>query len=225
MDFKYPYTDFHELNLDWFLEKFKELMANVEAQDNKISSIEDTVQQFTEFVTNYFDNLDVQQEINNKLNAMAADGSLQALLKPYFDEFVSDVSTALNNQGLRMDVLESRMDAFSTLTEGSTTGDAELMDIRVAFNGATYPSAGDSVRGQADFLDNRIDNANVYKSVSPSQSEYQQGWWGVSSGIYDPDHTNAICSILDIDRSYKYLKCDSGFKFRLQAWNATTNVY
>ena len=54
-----------------------------------------------------------------------------------------------------IDTLEARMDEFSTLTDGSTTGDAELADIRVDFNGLTYSNAGDSVRGQASFLDTK----------------------------------------------------------------------
>lgn len=32
------------------------------------------------FVNNYFDNLDVQQEINNKLDEMVADGTLELLI-------------------------------------------------------------------------------------------------------------------------------------------------
>lgn len=72
---KYPYTDFHELNLDWFLEEFTKVTDHVEDLDA-------TVTQFTEFVTNYFDELDTQTLVNNRLNAMAADGTLSTLLEP-----------------------------------------------------------------------------------------------------------------------------------------------
>ena len=43
---KYPYTDFHELNLDWFLAEFKTVT-------DKVTTLDATVQEFTEFVTNF----------------------------------------------------------------------------------------------------------------------------------------------------------------------------
>ena len=144
---KYPYTDFHELNLDWFLQEFKKVT-------DKVTDLDTTVQQFTDFVTNYFDNLDVQEEINRKLDVMAADGTLEALLQPFLDEY----NTEIINQNARILTLEGRMDQFATLAEGSTTGDAELMDARVGADGYTWPSAGDAIRGQVSYLKGDIEN-------------------------------------------------------------------
>lgn len=64
------------------------------------------------------------------------------------------VSTAEND----IDVLDARMDTFASLPDGSTAGDAELLDIRVDYNGNTYPSAGDAVRGQAGDISLLIEN-------------------------------------------------------------------
>lgn len=44
-------------------------------------------------------------------------------------------------------VLSSRIDAFTSLGEGSTTGDAELMDARVDCEGKTWANAGGHIRG------------------------------------------------------------------------------
>lgn len=57
-------------------------------------------------------------------------------------------------------VLASRMDGFTKLGEGSTTGDAELEDIRVAYDGKTYSNAGTAVRSQVTELKETIDPIN-----------------------------------------------------------------
>lgn len=151
---KYPYLDYHELNLDWFLEEFKKVT-------DKVTTLDETVQQFTEFVTNYFDNLDVQQEINIKLNQMAVDGTLSALIQPFFDEYKGEIDEIMDDQNDRIAVLEGRMDEFASLPPGATSGNAELLDIRVKVDGTTAASAGDAVREQVTTLQDEIDEIRV----------------------------------------------------------------
>lgn len=185
---KYPYTDFHELNLDWFLAQFKNLTdawggqqadynkfkEDVTAEFNNLSgkfnTLEETVQSFTRFITNYFDNLDVQQEINNKLDELVSDGTMTELIKPIFDAYAAQMTQ-------RMNVLESRMDEFASLPDGSTAGDAELRDIRIGGNGVTYASAGAAVRAQYNInhtdinkLKESVDNALF--TEEPSELPY-----------------------------------------------------
>lgn len=57
-----------------------------------------------------------------------------------------------------INVLDARMDTFASLPDGSTSGDAELIDIRVGADGTIYPSAGDAVRDQVYGIDTKIKN-------------------------------------------------------------------
>ena len=43
-------------------------------------------------------------------------------------------------------VLESRVNSFEQLAEGSTTGDAELIDARIDYAGTVYSNAGNNIR-------------------------------------------------------------------------------
>lgn len=53
-------------------------------------------------------------------------------------------------------VMKSRMDEFTSLKSGSTTGDAEVMDIRVGANGVKYNNAGEAVRYQIDGVNHTL---------------------------------------------------------------------
>ena len=67
---KYPYTDFHELNLDWVIARVKKLTEDWLATQEAWNNTQEQWQQLHDYVMDYFANLDVQDEINNKINAM-----------------------------------------------------------------------------------------------------------------------------------------------------------
>ena len=50
-----------------------------------------------DYVEHYFDNLDVQQEINNKLDTMAEDGTLISIIAPYLQPFIDAQNQTINN--------------------------------------------------------------------------------------------------------------------------------
>lgn len=48
-------------------------------------------QEMKQYMDNYFDNLDVQEEINNKLDAMVTDGTLGSIVEPYLETFEAEI--------------------------------------------------------------------------------------------------------------------------------------
>lgn len=67
---------------------------------------EDLTEEFTTlktFVEDYFENLDVQEEINNKLDEMAESGRLKEIMEPYFSELTEKIKSAytINDFSLR----------------------------------------------------------------------------------------------------------------------------
>lgn len=71
----FPYTDGHELNLDWVIKTYKDSVKN--ALDAMELSEETKA-----YVNDYFSNLDVQEEINNKLDTMPIYQSVSDILRP-----------------------------------------------------------------------------------------------------------------------------------------------
>ena len=183
-------------------------MEDVGVLHDDVDALNTAYQQLQSYVNDYFSTLDVQEEINNKLNVMAEDGTLDALLLPYFNAYKTEINgivenfessinstvniqnQSINTQNDNIATLTSRMDSFARLAEGSTTADAELTDIRIAYNGVTYPTAGVAVRAQASALADNIKYCeNLLGNVgkfSPSNSWYTMYGatnYSVSNGV------------------------------------------
>ena len=63
-----PYTNFHEINQDWFLQEFNKIIAQWKAMQKNFDNLQDAFNDLKSYVQDYFKNLDVQDEINNKLD-------------------------------------------------------------------------------------------------------------------------------------------------------------
>lgn len=138
-------------------------MEDVSNMSTDMDNIYKAYSELQSYVNNYFSSLDVQEEIDNKLDEMASDGTLYEIIRKYTDPIV-------NEQNEKIEVLEGRMNAFTSLPNGSTTGDAELQDIRVGYNGTVYPNAGDAVREQISELHGY---GNVMTDTVISSENYQ----------------------------------------------------
>lgn len=136
---------------------------------------------------------------NNNMELM--DNRLQAEI----DDANSDISTLESNLAAETSartqqdsVLSARMDTFTQLPSGSTSGDAELIDIRVGADGTTYPTAGDAVRGQVTDLKSELNYITDSKetiladSSSPTSNGYIAYTDGNVAGSSSYQHTDFI---------------------------------
>lgn len=98
---------------------------------------------------------------------------------------INSIQTQQNNLASNQTNLANRMDTFTSLSEGSTTGDAELKDIRVGANGVTYPNAGDAVRGQYSQLKEDLDGVLCKKIKTSRIGQFNQDSNTVNSIKYN----------------------------------------
>ena len=129
----------------------------------------------------YPDILDIwKQEIIDSLNGnidptfsqegMAADAYYTGLrLNELSEEHKSDISGVksaiakeTSERKAEIAVERKRIDQLSAIPEGSTTGDVELMNIRIGENGFEYSTAGEAVRHQIGYLHKLAENPSLY---------------------------------------------------------------
>lgn len=91
-----PYTNFHELNQDWFLQEFNKLVIQWKAMQKNFDSLQDAVNDLKKYVQDYFKNLDVQEEINNKIDDLINSGKFDSILDNYFQKKCNTYKTAIN---------------------------------------------------------------------------------------------------------------------------------
>lgn len=199
-------------------------MEDVETLNGDVNGLHTAYIELQNYVNDYFSTLDVQQEINNKLDTMAYDGTLDELLLPYFNTYKTEINNVVTTQNARLSVLEGRMDEFASLPDGSTSGDAELLDIRVGGNGITYPSAGDAVRGQYNELSERMngfdefsENVNeelgiVYSKNLFNIANVTEGKKLNNTGGLDTDATRVVSDFMPCSQNdtIYYVKLNNG---------------
>lgn len=124
-----PYSNFHELNQDWFLNEFNKVLEQWKAMQKNFDSLQDAFNDLKSYVQDYFKNLDVQDEINNKLNEMVINGELSVLLSPLVNNTVNDLTAKIN-------ALQGSISGLIPKSEDINVN--EVTQARTTFDGISY---------------------------------------------------------------------------------------
>ena len=211
-----------ELTISTIVSKRQELITsdpfNYEVKRSILSNISEIIE--TEDIT--------VEKLLNDLEATKAEISSQ----------VKETATKAE-----VDVERKRIDAFISLPEGSTTGDAELIDARIGANGVTYNNLGTAIRKQINAITSDVSSSStltindsftqgvisvdisgfkgqVVEFIISCDNSILADNFGIQIGITKPDGTdiNAICTITP-NKTFR-LKLDYNI-IKINAWIAS----
>ena len=154
VDISFSLSSIHPIANKTVTEKFASVDSNISDLNNTDEILRSNINTT---------NANLTEEINARVSAISTVNSR-------IDATNANLTTESAARMAEDALINTRIDNIATIPEGSTTADAELMDIRVGSNGITYPSAGDAVRGQFDIVDDKFEDITI-----------------LSDNMFDPD--------------------------------------
>ena len=152
--------------LTWLCHYLKDTVIPV--VNNNAEAVEEIQRLYTElqsYVDNYFENLNVTDEINNKLDEMASNGTLYAIIRQYTDPII-------NQQNARITQIENEIESVSSGSPLVATSTDEMTDTsRVYVNttdGKWYYYDGDSWEIGGTYQSTGISDNSIYYNMLES---------------------------------------------------------
>ena len=148
-------VDTLHVDVDNLHDAYSELETDMNHKYTDISNwVNISYNDLVEYVNTYFDNLDVQEEINNKLDAMAESGELSALIVPLLlvpvDAWLAEHITNPSNPPL-----DTSLTLANAAAPAKTVGDLALLEYPVK-----QIISADDLSSLDDALNNRIYRIN-----------------------------------------------------------------
>lgn len=117
----YMYEFPHSRTFDSDLREIIELFCTVKEMPMKFEELQKNFDELKLFVEDYFDNLDVSNEINAKIDEMMADGSLATLFSKYTVRAYDVVSDMKNDTSLGIDMVVETNGYYTSNDGGAAT--------------------------------------------------------------------------------------------------------
>ena len=157
------------------------IVPNVDNIGNSQNEIIEKFNELKSFVDNYFNNLDVQEEINNKLDTMATDGTLSSLISPivsnYFIPFkneVDNISEEINNNNNIVSDLSIKVNAAVGITPIPVNSIEEMSDtskIYVLTTDGNWYYYNESWKIGGSYQSDGISNNSITKQMTTFYSK------------------------------------------------------
>ena len=181
---QFPYSNFHEMNMDEIikivknmLEEWAQYYAEWDAWMEQINDdwsnyqevMNEAWQNMQNFINNYFNNLDVQEEINNKIISMVNSGEFANIVRPYIPPEVTSWLTEHITEPVGV-VIDTSLTVAGACADAKTTGDA-IIDLKSDLNSVTEPQKNLFNKNRVQSID-AFPNAGVLSANANAKTIY-----------------------------------------------------
>ena len=143
-NFPFIEADFDALT-NWQLfckigKEMNKIINSVNTSGMQVENLTIAFNNLQDFVNNYFNNLDVQDEINNKLDKMAQDGTLTNLIRNYIDPIINSLTIEFEDLKNELSIIANGSPAgvFSSVSELESNNPDHNKIYVVSENGEWY---------------------------------------------------------------------------------------
>lgn len=84
---KYPYTDLHEMNMDWVIDQVKTAIAGYEGLSNDFNDLKT-------YVEDFINNLDIDQAVRDYIDQLVTDGTMEQIVRDVIADSLDNVPTS-----------------------------------------------------------------------------------------------------------------------------------
>lgn len=169
-----------------------QIMCKIVEYLNQTRNNQNIVQENIIALNNWFNNLDVQDEINEKLDQMVQSGELQNLLTNQYNTLQTQVNNEIENINNKVD---NEIDSFKTLVNN------EIETINNKVN-----SSVDSTPIVVSSIEEMIETNKIYVNTSNGKWYYYNGSQWTEGGNYQSSGIaeNSI-DIINLDNSFNHI--------------------
>ena len=168
----------YEEQLLWFMKYLEETV--IPTVNNNADAVEELQALYLEiktYVDDYFDNLDIQQEINTKLDEMATNGTLSNIIN---NEIFSDINNKILQNSIEIGTLSGEVsDAIKSDETNVITMGMLTQDVREALTGGSTAVVGVDSVNTVNIANNAV---TIYKLDDLLQETFTKEFSDVSLG-------------------------------------------
>ena len=191
-----------------------QVIPAVNQNGEAVQELQNLYELLQNYVNNYFDNLDVQEEINNKIDEMVESGELTQLIETYINPYIENQNleietfkTEVNNEISEQNTLISSVITGSPLVASSTSGMTDTSRLYVnTSNGYIYYYNGTQwVQGWLYQASQPSDEIAEIKKLIPKMLKDIQGANNAGTISITKDDTSITISKSRNNENYRFI--------------------